>query len=106
MKPSSHLFKIAGLALCFFFAMGCGTSQPKNLGAGLIQQRVTSERAQNALRRDSTFDYSRVTVRTENDSLVLEGTVDSENARLHAMQVLEQMPEAGKVVNRLRVVPR
>jgi osmotically-inducible protein OsmY len=99
-------FKVVLAALFALVATGCGTTHPKNVGAGLIQQRVTSERAQNALRRDSTFDYSRVIVRTENDSLLLEGTVDSENARLHAIQVLEQMPQAGKLVNRLRVVPR
>lgn len=104
MKLTSHRLPLCSALLAFALCAGCG-SAPKRSPAEtkLLDDRVTSDRVELALRRDGQFDYSHVQVRAGNGVVFLSGAVASREAIDHADQVARGVARGSRLENRLTV---
>jgi osmotically-inducible protein OsmY len=101
-RITKRLPRITELQLAALLLAGCASPKSPNAAAGnVLDDRVTSERVELALRRDSRFDFSHVRVRTDGGTVFLSGTVESAEAKKRAEELARTLTRVQKVENRL-----
>jgi osmotically-inducible protein OsmY len=96
----AHLFCIAGT--CIALAAGCGSNPQKTQRPNVLDDKVTAERVQAALRRaGATFEH--VSVRVDDGQVTLLGTVRSWDEKSRAEQIAHTVKRVEQVNDQLRV---
>ncbi len=96
-----NLRTLALTASCLLALAACSTGPKPNPNAGLINDQVTTDRVELALKSDQGFDFSHVRVRSDKGRVFLSGTVVSEKARAEAEDKARKVNSVVKVENNL-----